>query len=603
MATLTDPPSRAPHLAPALPPPALPPPALAARSAAAPPLTSVPHLPQPRAASRKRRGLLAGSLSLLIVVGVFGLTFPRISSYAQQWRTITALTWPGVLLVTIAAAGSLAATWVMIRAFLPQLRLHQAAAVNLGSSAVANIVPAGGAVALGLTWRMLASWGTGTQDFVRYTLVSGLWNVFARLGLPVIALLAVAISGRPGMVPAVAAYCGAGALLMAAAGFRVLLRSERTALLAGRFLQRAERLGCRLARHPPSQRMADGVLKFRAGTSTLLAERGIRITVTTTLASIAPWLVLLACLRASGLTQGQVPWQASLAVFAMVRLVTVLPVTPGGLGITELGLTAPLAAGLGAGAAARIAAAVLLFRAVTYLPSIPLGALAYLWWRHPTTNQRLHVLETGGTTSAARCQPAEPAPVQQLALSRYGCGQECNRCGSAVTARFRALANGRLARRAEDPPEGGGGFGYCRGMREGVAGEHSHEGARSGLQGHGIAVLAGAGHRAQGRGEPAAGVGVTPCVAVSEQGGHGFAEITGVPGDPGLPGRLASPSQGHSGRLGTHGDRACPAVLGATRADHGCVDSGGNREVPVKSGDMQYPVGLGRDCGQAQEPV
>jgi putative heme transporter len=54
-------------------------------------------------------------------------------------------------------------------------------------------------------------------------------------------------------------------------------------------------------------------------------------------ASIAPWPVLLACLRASGLTQAQVSWQASLTAFAMVRLLTVLPVTPGGLGIVELG--------------------------------------------------------------------------------------------------------------------------------------------------------------------------------------------------------------------------------------------------------------------------
>jgi uncharacterized membrane protein YbhN (UPF0104 family) len=396
----------------------------------------VPQPLQAAPASRRRRGFLTGSLSLLIVVGVFGLTFPRISSYAQQWRTITALTWPGVLLITAAAAGSLAATWVMIRAFLPQLRLHQAAAVNLGSSAVANTVPAGGAVALGLTWRMLASWGIGTQDFVRYTLVSGLWNVFARLGLPVIALLAVAMSGRPGVIPAAAAYCGAGALLMVAAGFRVLLRSERTALLAGQFLQRAERLGCQLARRRPSQRMADGVLRFRAGTSALLAERGIRITVTTMLASTTPWLVLLACLRASGLTQGQVSWQASLAVFAMVRLVTVLPVTPGGLGIVELGLTAPLAAGLDAAAAARVAAAVLLFRAVTYLPSVPLGALAYLWWHHPTRNQRS---PAPGTTAppAAHSHPTRPAPVQQLATSRYGCGQG-RRCGSVCYRTFRS---------------------------------------------------------------------------------------------------------------------------------------------------------------------
>jgi putative heme transporter len=43
---------------------------------------------------------------------------------------------------------------------------------------------------------------------------------------------------------------------------------------------------------------------------------------------------------------------------------------------------APLAAGLGPAGAAKVAAAVLLFRSLTYLLPIPLGALAYLGWRH-----------------------------------------------------------------------------------------------------------------------------------------------------------------------------------------------------------------------------
>ena len=337
---------------------------------------------EPASARTRGRRFLFGALSVLTVAGVFGFALPRISSYGQEWHSITAMTWPGIVLVTIATAGSLAATWVMIRAFLPRLRLHQAAAVSLSSSAVANTVPAGGAVALGLSWRMMTSWGVGVQDFVQYTLVSGLWNVFARLSLPVLALLALAVSGKSGGVPPAAAYCGAGALLAIAAGLRFLLRSTSCAALAGRVLQRLETLGCRLARRQPSQRMASGLLTFRADTSAMLAARGIRITITTMLANVAFWFVLLACVRASGLTQAQVSWQASLAAFAIVRLVTVLPVTPGGLGIVELGLTAPLIAGLGSDASARVVAAVLLYRALTYLPSLPLGALAYVWWRH-----------------------------------------------------------------------------------------------------------------------------------------------------------------------------------------------------------------------------
>ena len=114
----------------------------------------------------------------------------------------------------------------------------------------------------------------------------------------------------------------------------------------------------------------------------MIAARGWRITAATAASNLTLWLVLLACLRGLGLSQAQVPWQASLAAFAFVRLLTVLPVTPGGLGITELGLIAALVAGAGHQASAQVTAAVLLYRAVTYLPPIPLGAIACLTWQH-----------------------------------------------------------------------------------------------------------------------------------------------------------------------------------------------------------------------------
>ena len=84
---------------------------------------------------------------------------------------------------------------------------------------------------------------------------------------------------------------------------------------------------------------------FRDRASALIAARGWRITAATAASNLTLWLVLLACLRGIGLSQAQVPWQTSLAAFAFVRLLTVLPITLGGLGITELGLIAILTAG------------------------------------------------------------------------------------------------------------------------------------------------------------------------------------------------------------------------------------------------------------------
>lgn len=334
-----------------------------------------------RTLSRSRR-LLAGGLSILIIAGVFGFALPRFASYSAVWGSLRAMSLPWLGVIAGALAASLVTSWMAIAAVLPSLRLRDAAAVNLGSSAVANAVPGGGAAAMGVSWAMLSSRGVAASEYIRYTLVSGLWNVFVRLGLPVVALSVLVLTGRSGSASQAAACAGAGVLVLLAVAFRATLRSESIARLADRGLARLLAAGCRLSRRPPPRQPGGLVLEFRAGAAGLLARRGLRITATTVASHLTLWLVLLACLRAGGLTQAQVSWQASLAAFAFARLLSVLPVTPGGVGVVEVGLTAPLIAGLAPAAAAKVAAAVLLFRAGTYLLPIPFGALAYLWWRH-----------------------------------------------------------------------------------------------------------------------------------------------------------------------------------------------------------------------------
>jgi uncharacterized membrane protein YbhN (UPF0104 family) len=321
-------------------------------------------------------------ISVALIVAIFGFALPRFASYRSVWASLEAMTWPHALLVGITAALSMASYWFMICAVLPALRLREAAVVNLGSNAVANTLPAGGALGLGVSWAMMSSWGISTADYVLYTLVSGVWNVLARLGLPALALLVMLTATRPDAVLIAAAAAGLAVLAAAAAGLGLLVRSESFAVRAGGALQRALAITCRLVRRQPPCDIPGSLLGFRRRAAALIAARGWRITATTAACQLILWLVLLACLRGVGLSQAQVPWQTSLAAFAFVRLLTALPITPGGLGITELGLVGTLAAGAGPGVSGQVTAAVLLYRAVTYLPPIPLGAVAYLIWRH-----------------------------------------------------------------------------------------------------------------------------------------------------------------------------------------------------------------------------
>ena len=147
---------------------------------------------------RPGREIFRTAGSAAIVAAIFGFAVPRFASYRSVGASMGAMTWPQVLLVAGAAAASMASAWVMICSVLPSIRLREAAVVNLGSNAVANTLPAGGALAMGVSWAMLSSWGVSTAEYVLYTLVSGIWNVFARLGLPVLALVVLATASLPG---------------------------------------------------------------------------------------------------------------------------------------------------------------------------------------------------------------------------------------------------------------------------------------------------------------------------------------------------------------------------------------------------------------------
>jgi uncharacterized membrane protein YbhN (UPF0104 family) len=346
---------------------------------------------QPR--RRLGRKIFRTAGSAVLVAAIFGFAVPHFASYRSVWASTEAMTWTQGLLVAAAAAASMASAWIMICSVLPSIRLREAAVVNLGSNAVANTLPAGGALAMGVSWAMLSSWDVSTAQYVLYTLVSGIWNVFARLGLPVLALLVLATASRPGAGLIAAGAVGLALLAAGAASLSLLVRSESFARRAGRALQFVAVIACRVVRRPASFDVPGSVLGFRHQAGALIAARGWRITAATAAANLTLWLVLLACLRGMGLSQAQVPWQTSLAAFAFVRLLTVLPLTPGGLGITELGLIGILAAGAGHQASAQVTAAVLLYRAVTYLPPIPLGAIACLAWRY--TPALIHVKPAG----------------------------------------------------------------------------------------------------------------------------------------------------------------------------------------------------------------
>lgn len=320
-------------------------------------------------------------VSTAIVVGIFVGVMPRIANYGDVWDTIAAMTGLELGGLFLVGLWNLVTYWFVLVAALPGMRLREAAVVNQASTAVSNTLPGGGAIGVGVTVAMLRSWGFRVSAITRSAIVTGIWNNFVKLGMPILALALLAIEGGATPARVLSALVGVGVLVGSIAAFSLMLRSDRAAARVGSFFGRGIDRLRRMLRKPPIAEWAERAVAFRGETIGLLRHRWLSLTVASLVSHLSLYAVLLTALRNVGINQDELGWIEVLAAFAFVRLVSALPVTPGGVGVVELGYAAVMTIGMDATASAQVVAAILLFRAITYVLPVPFGAASYLVWR------------------------------------------------------------------------------------------------------------------------------------------------------------------------------------------------------------------------------
>jgi len=336
-----------------------------------------------------RRRLVETALSLSVTVVMFLFVVPAVSGshYSAIWAQITTLSIASLAMLTaIWALAVLAYSGVLVNC-LPGLRRPQAITVNLAGSAVSNVIPFGGAVGVGATYGMDMSWGFSPPTVTLSILVSGVWNIFVKLAVPVIAVVLLLSTGRDTSQLVIPAILGVIALVAAIVVLALIMRSEALAARVGAIGQRiVNPLGRRIHRLSDLD-ISRSVLDFRHHSIGLLRRRWFWITGWVVAFNLIQYLLLLACIRSIGLDTHQLGWIEVFAAFAFARLLETIPITPSGVGFVETGAAATLIAFGGNAEAAT--AAVFLFRGFTYLLEIPTGAIAWgVWaskrgWRRP----------------------------------------------------------------------------------------------------------------------------------------------------------------------------------------------------------------------------
>jgi uncharacterized membrane protein YbhN (UPF0104 family) len=318
------------------------------------------------------------AISLVLVVGIFYFLLKGIN-LTEVWAQITAMTWREDLVLAAAALWNLATYAFVWMSVTPGLRFWPAMTMTQATTAVTNTVPGGSAIGVAMTYQILGSYGYSRSRTSVAVLVSGVWNSFAKLALPVLALALVALQGGASGARVTAALLGIAGLVAAIIVFALMLRSEAYAQRFGIWAGRVASRVLRLVGRPPVQGWELATVKFRTRTLDLLEHGWAPITIATLVSHLSLYLVLLASLRAVGVSDSEVGWAEVLAVFSFARLATAIPFTPGGAGVVEAVLIAGLVTA--GGDREQVTAAVLVYRALTWALPILVGVPCYLWWR------------------------------------------------------------------------------------------------------------------------------------------------------------------------------------------------------------------------------
>jgi uncharacterized membrane protein YbhN (UPF0104 family) len=336
---------------------------------------------------------LSVAVTVIVLVAVFGFVIPQLADYKDILgfvSEIPAATW---LVLAAFSVAFLLAYPIVLMQVIHTLRFREAFTSHMAGTAVTNSVPSGGAIALALNYTMYLSWGITPHAVSAGLLAAGVWDWLARIALPVLAVIGVAVIGET--LPWMWLVSIGGVIFVALALFLLiwLTRNEAAAEGFARWLDRlAGWVFGKIHRDKPD--VVAIVMQFRDDLNGIIADRAWRLTAATVWNHATMTAVFVVSVYAVGVDRDVIPIPWVVLAFTLGRFVVMIPVSPGGLGLVDLGWIGLLTLGWQTASpsvpvdASLISAGVLLFRALTLLPPIPIGIATGLYWRFNTSWRR-----------------------------------------------------------------------------------------------------------------------------------------------------------------------------------------------------------------------
>jgi uncharacterized membrane protein YbhN (UPF0104 family) len=337
--------------------------------------TTLPTSGPAQAVPSRRAAILRSAFVLGVLFVVFVLILPQFVDYAEVVDAFRDLTLPQLALMTGLGVIAWLISGLPFVTLIPGLSIARGTASWLILGGIGASIPLG-PWNMGILWVVVRGWGVPVKAATSGIGLYGVINQLARLATPLIAVVVLAVSGGAGGAsgPAVAIGVISTVVFVVTTGVMLaIVRSDRAADWLGRTGQRtAAWVLARLGRSgEPDVDLA--IHRFRDQVGEVVRERG-RIALLAALLVQVTWcVVLIVALRIVGISDRVLTVADIFAVYALVSVITIIPISPGGAGVPELLYIAGLSAIAGSSYESTITAGVFLFRLYQWFLPIPIA--------------------------------------------------------------------------------------------------------------------------------------------------------------------------------------------------------------------------------------
>jgi uncharacterized membrane protein YbhN (UPF0104 family) len=333
------------------------------------------------APTRTTRKRLLKFVAILVVLALLYYSLfvllPSELDWNTVWADLQALSaWQIAALVGSGLIAIVALGWTS-KASLPDLTLYQGTESSATSQLSAFVFPPPADMAI--RFAMYRTYGFSDEQSAVAVIIAMVARYAMVVVMPLIGLALVLLAGQAGTT-ALWWFLGVGVAFVFV--MWLLLRvahSDAVAHSVGAWLQSAASRVIRWFHRTPPTDLEDSVVKFGGRTRDTIDRNGRSLVVANIAWGLSNALVMLLCIRFSGLTSSVVSLAAVVLATGLIMAINMLPI-PGkdALAVTWISTI------LGVTSTADVSdlgTAMLLYRLVTWILPMPVGGITFLLWR------------------------------------------------------------------------------------------------------------------------------------------------------------------------------------------------------------------------------